>query len=303
VDAIVAGHTHAAVAHVVAGIPIIQAYSRGAAFARLDLTVEPGAGVVSSRVFAPQGLCAAVDRDGACQAGGAPPAPYESAPVEPDASVVAAMEPELERVRRWREAPLGITLETPVTRTRDGLESPLGNLFADAILAAVPEADVAIGMGARRGGLRTDLPAGALTRGSLYDVFAFDNRVVTLVLTGAQLRQVLAAQVVRGRRGLLSVSGLRVRVNCQGESPEVEIVRPSGDPIDPAESLVVATTDFFAARASFGAVAPQTAWASSPLVRDAAAGWLTARGGRLRGADLANPPRWEPFDGDACLAG
>ena len=303
VDAIVAGHTHAAVAHVVAGIPIIQAYSRGAAFARLDLTVEPGAGVVSSRVFAPQGLCAAVDRDGACQAGGAPPAPYESAPVEPDASVVAAMEPELERVRRWREAPLGITLETPVTRTRDGLESPLGNLFADAILAAVPEADVAIGMGARRGGLRTDLPAGALTRGSLYDVFAFDNRVVTLVLTGAQLRKVLAAQVVRWRRGLPSVSGLRVRVNCQGESPEVEIVRPSGDPIDPAESLVVATTDFFAARASFGAVAPQTAWASSPLVRDAAAGWLTARGGRLRGADLANPPRWEPFDGDACLAG
>ena len=94
------------------------------------------------------------------------------------------MRPELERVYRWREEPLGIVLETPLTGNGDGLESPLGNLFADAFRAAVPGADAAIGMGARRGGLRAGLPAGALTRGPLYDVFPFDNRVVALALTG-----------------------------------------------------------------------------------------------------------------------
>ena len=287
VDAIVAGHSHAAVAHEVAGIPIVQAYSRGAAFARLDLTVEHGAGVVSARVFVPQPLCAAVGPDGACVAGGAPPPHYEAAPVEPDASVMAAMRPELARVNRWREASLGIVLETPVARNRDGLESPLGNLFADALLAAVPGADVAVGMGARGGGLRADLPAGALTRGPLYDVFPFDNRVVTLALTGAQLRQVLAAEVTRRRRRIPSVSGVRVRVTCEGERPEVEIVRSSGATIDPAETLVVATTDFFATRTRFGSRA--TTPASAPLVRDAAASWLTARGGQLRAADLADP--------------
>ena len=31
----------------------------------------------------------------------------------------------------------------------------------------------------------------------------------------------------------------------------------------------------------------------APLVRDAVAAWLTARGGRLRAADLTTPPRWE----------
>ena len=185
VDAIVAGHTHAGVAHEVAGIPIVQAYSRGAAFARLDLTVVRGTGVVAARIFAPQALCAALGPDGACVASGSPPPHYEGAPVEPDAAVTAAMRPELERVYRWREASLGILLETPLARNRDGLESPLGNLYADALLAAVPGADVAIGLGARRGGLRADLPAGALTRGPLYDVFPFDNRVVTLPLTGA----------------------------------------------------------------------------------------------------------------------
>ena len=304
VDAIVAGHSHAAVAHEVAGIPIVQAYSRGTAFARLDLTFKPGTGVVSARVFAPQALCTAVGPDGACVAGGASLPHYEAAPVEPDASVMTAMRPELDRVNRWRGASLGIVLETPLARNRDGLESPLGNLFADAILAAVPGADIAIGMGARRGGLRADLPAGALTRGPLYDVFPFDNRVVALALTGAQLRQILAGEVARRGRGIPSVSGVRVRVTCKGDRPEVEIVRSSGATIDPAETLILATTDFFTSRARVGsrATPPETALASAPLVRNAAADWLTARGGRLRAADLADPPRWQPVDGGACLA-
>ncbi|MEE2637654.1 MAG: bifunctional UDP-sugar hydrolase/5'-nucleotidase [Acidobacteriota bacterium] len=306
VDAIVAGHTHAGVAHEVAGIPIVQAYSRGAAFARVDLSVARGTGVVSARIFAPQALCAAVDLDGACVADGSPSPFYEGAPVAPDPSMMMAMQPELARVQRWREVSLGIILETPLARNRDGLESPLGNLFADAFLAAVPGADVAIGMGARRGGLRADLPAGALTRGSLYDVFPFDNRLVTVSLTGAQLRQVLTGMVVRGRRGVPGVSGIRVRVTCEENNPEVDIVKVSGEVVDPAETLIVATTDFFARRARFdrGSMRPALgpALAAAPLVRDAAARWLTARGGRLRAADVADPPRWEPLDGGACLA-
>ena len=239
-----------------------------------------------------------------CVAGGDAPAPhYEAAPVEPDTSVTAAMQPELKRVARWREAPLGIVLETPLARNPNGLESPLGNLFADAILAAVPGADVAIGLGARRGGLRADLPAGVLTRGPLYDVFPFDNHVVSLSLTGAQLRQVLTDQVARRRRGLPSVSGFRVRVTCEEDRPDLEIVRSSGVKIDPTETLIVSTTDFFARRARFSShpIPPETPLTSATLVRNAAAAWLTARGGQLRGTSLIDPPRWEPLDSGACL--
>ena len=80
-------------------------------------------------------------------------------------------------------------------------------------------------------------------------------------------------------------------------------MRLSGAPIGHAETLVVATTDSFAARALFGpdTTPTVTALASAPLVRDAAAGWLATRGGRLRAAELAGP-RWEPLDGGACLA-
>jgi 2',3'-cyclic-nucleotide 2'-phosphodiesterase (5'-nucleotidase family) len=165
----------------------------------------------------------------------------------------------------------------------------------------VPDAYVAIGLGARRGGLRTDVAAGALTRGPLYDVFPFDNRVVTLRLTGAQLRQALVVELARGRPGLPGLSGARVEVGCEEERPTLEIAWASGVPIRPTEALVVATTDFFAARASVrSAATPKTEWAFAPLVRDAAATWLTARGGRLGALDLLSPPRWEALDGGAC---
>ena len=310
VDAMVAGHSHRAVAHEVAGIPIIEAYSHGRAFARVDLIVERGNGVVGVRFFPPQAVCAAVAADGwSCATDGGTPAFYEGASVAPDPSVVAAMQPVLDQVNRWRAEPLGITLDTPLPRNPDGIESPLGNLFADAILAAVPGADLAIGMGGRRAGLRQDLPAGALTRGPLYDVFAFDNRVVTLAMTGEQVQRALARELTRelarSLRGIPSVSGIRVRVSCAGVQRQIEILRPSGAPIGPEETLTVAATDFFARRAARDAVAVQSAaaTASAPLVREAVADWLGARGGRLSAADLSTPPRWEtPADG-ACLAG
>ena len=308
VDAIVAGHTHRAVAHEVAGIPIVQAHSHGRAFARLDLTVERGQGVVAAKPFPPQPVCATVAAGGwSCATERGQPASYEGAPIRPDASIVAAMQPALDQVNRWRAEPLGVTLETPLPRNADGIESPLGNLFADALRAAVPGADLAIGMGGRRAGLRRDLPAGSLTRGPLYDVFAFDNRVVTLVMTGAQVQRALARELTRelarSRRGIPSVSGIRVRVACAGVHRQLDLVRPSGASIGPDETLVVATTDFFARRAARDALAapPAAALASAPLVREAVADWLGARGGRLSAADLSTPPRWEtPADG-ACL--
>ena len=305
VDAIVAGHTHRAVAHEVAGIPIVQAYSHGRAFARVDLTVERNAGVVAARLFPPQTVCAAVAADGwSCASDGGTTASYERTPVRADESILAAMQPELDRVNRWRAEPLGVTLETPLPRNPDGIESPLGNLFADAILAAVPGADLAIGMGGRRAGLRRDLAAGALTRGALYDVFAFDNRIVRLTMTAAQVAQALERSFVRGWGGIPAVAGIRVRVACDGLRRELEIVRPSGTPVEPTATLTVATTDFFVRRTAFdtGVITVHTAaLPSSPLVREAVAGWLGARGGRLGASDFSTPPRWEPPERGACL--
>lgn len=214
------------------------------------------------------------------------------------------MQPELTRVERWRQATLGVHLDRPFLRDRGELESPLGNTFAEAFLASAPDADVAIGMGARRGGLRADLPRGPLTRGTLYDVFPFDNRIVTLPMTSAELADVFERLVVRGRGGLPGISGMRVRVSCNGDQPQVTLLSATGVPVAPTEMLLVASTDFFATRARFGSgsMPPREVPGSAPLVRDAAAAWFTRSSVELRDAILSSPPRWEFPTSAPCIA-
>jgi 5'-nucleotidase len=169
-------------------------------------------------------------------------------------------------------------------------------LFADALRAATPGADAALSYGPGRGGLRADLPAGALTFGDAYDALPFDNRVVRVTLTGAQLARVLADQLPQladGRRGLFGISGIRAAVTCEGAQPRVRVARDSGAAIGASDTLVVAVASYSAGRAAWASVdgAPAVTATELPLlVRDAVAAWLLNRG-RIVAADFAG--RWQ----------
>ena len=92
-------------------------------------------------------------------------------------------------------------------------DSPLGNLFTDALLASVPGADVALTTPAAV--FAPIFPRVPLTYGSVYEVMPFDNLVVQIRLTGKQLRDVFAAHLQRSRR-IIGFSGIRVRARCSG---------------------------------------------------------------------------------------
>ena len=209
-------------------------------------------------------------------------------------------------MRALRAEPLGVVADTPIARGT-GAESALGNLFADAVRAAVPGADAALGYGSGRGGIRADLPSGPLNFGHAYDAFPFDNRITRVALTGAQLTRVLAAQLpfwIDGRRGLPGLAGIRVAVSCDGTQPRVRLTHASGADVKPDERLVVAmasnTVGRFAATALDGE--PEIAATEIPvLVRDAVAGWLLEHGGHIDADDFAAQPRWQlPTAGPAC---
>ena len=309
VDVIAAGHTHQAVAHDVRGVAVVQAYALGRAFGRVDLAFDRDARrIVGRTFFAPQDICAVqAERDacGAASSSATPPAParYEGNLVAADPSIGAAMAPALARVRAMRAAPLGVVLDTAIERGRaqspapGNAEPPLGNLFADAERERMI-ADVAINNNAR-GGLRADLPAGALTFGALYDVFPFDNRLVTLAITGAELRALLGDEARRGRPGALGLSGARVRVSCSTSGDlDVEVMHANGTPFADDERIVVAAMDSLVRGARFAAVPASTGIdipADAPLVREVVEDWLRARGGRLATSDFVQPerPRWQ----------
>jgi hypothetical protein len=164
---------------------------------------------------------------------------------------------------------------------------------------AVPGTDISVNNNGF-GGLRADLPQGLLTFGRLYDVFPFDNRLVRLSLSGAELQRVFTEEVQRDRRGALAISGVRVRAVCATEGLQVQLTRSSGMPIAATDRLSVVTTDMLATGAVFASVAPPNGFRvleTAPIAREVVAGWLRGRG-RIREEQFVDSDhrRWDYDD-------
>jgi 5'-nucleotidase len=292
VDVIVAGHTHAAIAHQVNGMAIIQAFSHGQAFGRVDVVFDRKTrGVARIRIFPPHeicsqenpstGKCATVTPGAATQ--------YEGKPVLSDPAVARAMTPALEHVRALEITTLGPVLDAPISRAGD-TGSPLGGVFADAIREATPGADAAILNNAARG-LWADLPAGPITFGKLYEVFPFDNRVVHVSLTGGELRRWLEGELRQNRLGSLGVSGVSVQVSCMADGQRVAILRPGGQAVQDEDRLLIVTIggptlsgNVVLAGSSDGA----SATVDGPVVREVVESWFR-RAVAQPGAQLSLP--------------
>ena len=88
----------------------------------------------------------------------------------------------------------------PLTRTQETLfdsflgESILGNVIADAQLAATDDEQGAVAAFMNPGGVRADLDAGPVTYEEAFTVQPFANNLVTLDLTGAQIQCLLEQQ-------------------------------------------------------------------------------------------------------------
>ena len=125
-----------------------------------------------------------------------------------------------------------IAASLPKTESETG-EFALGDLVADAQLRATTakEAGGAVIALTNPGGIRTDLvarePGGSITYGDVFAVQPFGNQLVTMTLTGAELRAVLEEQWRdQPKPRILQVSA--------GFSYAWSASRPAGDRIDPA---------------------------------------------------------------------
>ena len=302
VDVIAAGHTHQGMAQTIRGVAVVESFSSGRSFSRVDLTIDRGSKTVTARTIRPpQDVCARVDAAGSCDPAGASAgrstARYEGAEVRPEPAVTSAIERAVREAAVLKNKPLGVQIEGALAPAAER-ESALYDIVADGMRAAVPGADVAFGNG---GGIRTEIPAGPLTYGRVYEVYPFDNRLATLPMTGAQLTAILKANLERTEppREILSISGVRVVAACEGTTLTVTLTRPDGQPIAAGDTLTAVTSDFVATGgdrvlAPAGPLPAATTPPGAPLVRDAVAEWLQRRGGTLSESQLVTDAtrRW-----------
>lgn len=140
---------------------------------------------------------------------------------------------------QW-DAPIG-ALAIPAYDDRGVRSTPAGNLVADAFRARA-QADLGF---TNKGGLRTRLVAGPLTRRMLYELLPFDNDLVSFTLTGAQVRAALQAGLAKDRRPL-EIGGGSYRFAERDGGRELRDVTVGGAPLDDARTYRVATSSFLA---------------------------------------------------------
>jgi 2',3'-cyclic-nucleotide 2'-phosphodiesterase (5'-nucleotidase family) len=216
VDLIVSGHSHTRIADDAGSIPVMQARSSGRAVGIADFVRKPGGGwqvAVQVVQAVPDG-------------------------VTPDAALSTLAEQAHQRSAKQIDRVVA-RLRAPMQRAPG--EHALGNFVADA-QRNVTRADLAL---MNSGGIRADLAAGAVTFGELFAVMPFDNKVVVLELTGAQLREVLEAALRNGRPSA-HVAGATVRYDPRRPAGERvrEVRLTGGKTLDDGRRYRLAVNDF-----------------------------------------------------------
>src|SRR2546427_197733 len=223
VDLIVSGHTHSLVNTVVNGIPIVQARSSGAGIAVVDFLRGRQGRQVRARIETPFADLVHPD-DGVADSVRA----YAGAVAALTRRPVARFEQELRRV---------------------GDEYGLGRLIADA-QRRIARSDVAL---VNNGGIRADVPAGAVTYGDLYRVQPFQNRLVRLAVTGSVLRDAVEHALARpDGRADAHVAGLEAWYDpARPAGRRITRLRlADGAAVDDAHTYTLAVSDFLAAGGS-----------------------------------------------------
>jgi 2',3'-cyclic-nucleotide 2'-phosphodiesterase (5'-nucleotidase family) len=293
IDHIIAGHEHQGMAHVVNGIAITSAYGSTYAFDRVDYTVDRSSGQLTDRkIFPPQVNCPAYSRQtNECEWTETDPAlvrlpVYEGQTVRATTELEAIAAGARAHTADLKSEQLGVTLETPFLL--DGSShSPLANLFTDAILEGV-DADISIHNVS--GGIRADLPAGPVTFGDVFEVYPFGNRVVVLDVSGAGLRRIIEAQARKSSRRA-GFSGMRVYVNCDAGSLNVNMVLNDGTTISDNDRVRISTNDFLSTGGDevLTPAMPDGGYQhanDSRQTRDQLVQWFRKRGGSLNAEDF-----------------
>jgi 2',3'-cyclic-nucleotide 2'-phosphodiesterase (5'-nucleotidase family) len=207
-----------------------------------------------------------------------------------------AMEALLAPYRATLQREIAVVIGTAEARIVEAEpEGPLGNLVADAMLAAAePRSKGPVHMAlANDGGLRVPLREGPVTVGDVYEVMPFENMLTVLELSGRDVAR-LAEQVARTRGE--PIAGWSFEMST--DPVVVRDLRVRGRPLDPRRTYRIVVPDYLANGGGYWDVLwdPVDREDLEVLLRDAIIDHVTELGtvqpttdGRIRAA----APGWE----------
>ncbi|RJP37124.1 MAG: hypothetical protein C4548_14805 [Desulfobacteraceae bacterium] len=206
-------------------VPILQAFEKGRYLGRLDLRIDP----VTRRATLIHADYIKVTAD-----------------IAPDPEIDAIVNDYHARLGQQFKEVIG-RCETFLDGERERIryqETTLGNFVTD-IMRAYTGAQIAM---INAGALRASIREGPVTVEDVFKAMPYDNELVRMELTGAEIRQALQRSV-RGDKGgedggFLHVAGIAFDV--RGRTPENIRVGAQGRPLEPDAVYSVVIPDFLA---------------------------------------------------------
>ena len=236
VDVVISGHTHRAYVCEIDGRLVTSGDKFGTLVTAIDLKLDPATrDVISARadnIIVRSGTYAR--------------APEQTALLEAYDKLAAPI----------ANRPAGALTETLSRVPKETGESPLGDIIADAQLAATSTEATGAAVIAltNPGGIRTDMSKredGAVTYADLFASQPFRNQLVTLTLTGLQIKNALEQQWLDPRRPRILQVSKGIKYAWDGSRPYGERVIAdrmmlNGQHIDPASSYRVTVNNYLA---------------------------------------------------------
>lgn len=221
IDLFTGGHTHLRVLSAVDGTPVVQSWSYGFAYSLTDLELRGNrAHAIRREVRIPWG-----DE------------------VTPDSAVARLVEQWSQDTRPVLERTVALIAEEMPRPDNGRGEFAVGNLLADAFRMAVG-AEAAL---VNNGAIRRGLPRGEVNYGTLYELQPFQNALLEVDATGAQLRAALEHAVSSGQVNA-HLAGLTVEWDpaAPAGSRVRTIRRADGRPVYDSDRVRLALSEFIA---------------------------------------------------------
>lgn len=248
VDVVVSGHTHWQYVCQYGPILLTSAGVYGKLVTDITLTIDPAA----NRVVAKRANNVIVQSPGYSSGRGDVPNTPLYPRFDPRADVAAYIGKYVDAAAALIARPVGRISGPAAKPAGESAEGGvLGNLIADSMLAGARDAGARIAF-TNPFGIRAPLdpaPDGSVTFGKIYAVQPFNNTLVTIAMTGAQVRAVI-------EEGLDDKGAFQVLAPSAGLQFAFDPRRPSGDrlvsltldgqPLDPAATYRVTVVNFLA---------------------------------------------------------
>jgi len=205
----------------VGAVPVFQAFEKGKYVGRIDLSIDPATKHATLTAWTYIPVTSAVADDPAI------------------AALVNGYQSQLDAKFKEVIGSSAVFLDGERERVRYE-ETNLGDFVTD-VMREYTSADVAL---LNAGSLRASIDDGPITLDAIFKTMPYENELMTVDLTGAELMAALTRGVSGARQdedgGFLHVSGLKLKV--RDKAPEDVTV--GGQPLDLQKTYKVAITDF-----------------------------------------------------------